>query len=120
MNAIGTFVALLLLARDVAHREHWKTKSYAQHMALGEFYSQIADLADTLVESYQGKHGIIDDIPLLQAKDGAIAKVLRDQMEWIEARRYEAVTRSDTALQNIVDEIVGLYQRTLYKLDNLK
>jgi hypothetical protein len=30
--------------------------------------------------------------------------------------RYEVVDKSDTSLQNIIDEIVGQYLSTLYKL----
>jgi hypothetical protein len=30
--------------------------------------------------------------------------------------RYEVVSKTDTAIQNIIDEIVGLYLSTLYKL----
>ena len=35
----GMLIATLLLARDITHREHLKTRSYAQHMALGDFYT---------------------------------------------------------------------------------
>ena len=34
----------------------------------------------------------------------------------LEDCRYEAFDKSDTPLQNIIDEIVGLYLSTLYKL----
>ncbi len=44
----GMLIATLLLARDITHREHLKTRSYAQHMALGDFYTGIVDLADSL------------------------------------------------------------------------
>jgi hypothetical protein len=41
---------------------------------------------------------------------------LENQLEEIEACRYDVVSDKDTALQNIIDEIVGLYLSTLYKL----
>ena len=44
------------------HIFHWQTKkkgSLAQHMAFGEYYDAIPDLLDKLVETYQGKYGII-------------------------------------------------------------
>jgi hypothetical protein len=36
---------------------HWQTKSYAEHEALGEFYTKYNELNDRLVETYQGKTG---------------------------------------------------------------
>ena len=34
---------------------HWQTKSYAEHEALGEFYTKFNELNDRFVETYQGK-----------------------------------------------------------------
>ena len=34
---------------------HWQTKSYAEHEALGEYYTKFSDLNDRFVETYQGK-----------------------------------------------------------------
>ena len=34
---------------------HWGTKSYAEHEALGEFYTKFNELNDRFVETYQGK-----------------------------------------------------------------
>lgn len=118
---IGQFIALLFLARDLAHREHLRTVSFAQHMALGEFYPAIVDLADSLAEAHQGRHGIIKDIPLLESEyKGSIAEILRQQLAWLEKNRYKAVPKEDTPLQNIIDEVVSQYLSTLYKLENLK
>ena len=34
---------------------HWQTKSYAEHEALGEFYTKFNELNDRFVEAWQGK-----------------------------------------------------------------
>jgi hypothetical protein len=120
---IGELIALLFLSRDFAHRAHLKVSgpgSFAAHTALGAFYDEVIDLADSLAEAYQGRNGIIEDIPYLDTDDGEAIAVLEKHMKWIEDNRYEAIPRTDTALQNMVDEIVGLYLSTLYKLKNLK
>lgn len=119
---INTFIGVLFLVRDVAHREHLRTTSFAQHMALGSFYESIIELADSLTEAYQGRHGIIKDVPILseEGKTGTPADKLRKYLKFIEDNRYDAVEKNDTALQNIIDEIVGEFLSTLYKLDNLK
>ena len=111
------FVGLLFLGRDVAHSAHLNTRSYAKHMALQGFYEGIVDLADSFAEAYQGKYGLIGGITLQSAKKTAnIVEFLQDQLDEIEANRYKVVDKDCTALQNIIDEIVGLYLSTLYKL----
>jgi hypothetical protein len=111
------FVGLLFLGRDVAHSVHLNTRSYAKHMALQGFYEGIVDLADSFAEAYQGKYGLIGGITLQSAKKTAnIVEFLQDQLDEIEANRYKVVDKDCTALQNIIDEIVGLYLSTIYKL----
>ena len=111
------FVGTLFLARDVAHSVHLNTRSFAKHMALNEFYDAIVDLADKFAEAYQGRHGMIGPITLMSAKKtGNILEFLQDSLADIEKMRYEVCEKSDSALQNIIDEIVGLFLSTIYKL----
>jgi len=121
---IAQYIAVLFLARDIAHREHLRVTgkgSFAKHQALGAFYEYVIELADSLAEAYQGRHGIIKDIPLLENEfQGDIVTSIKNQLKWLEANRYKAVTKDDTPLQNIIDEIVSLYLSTLYKLQNLE
>lgn len=121
---IGELIGLLFLSRDLAHRAHLRASgagSFAAHTALGTFYDEVVDLADRLAEAYQGRKGIIKDIPLVE-HDGEedIVVVLEQHLKFIEDNRYDAIPKADTPLQNIVDEVAGLYLSTLYKLKNLK
>ena len=117
MNKAEEFVSMVLQDRDLAHIAHWKTKSYAEHKALNEFYDNIVELADKFAEAYQGRHGLIGPISLMSAKKtGNVIEFLEDSLGDIEKMRYEVVDKSDTPLQNIIDEIVGQYLSTLYKL----
>ena len=111
------FVGTLFLARDVAHSVHLNTRSFAKHSALNSFYDEIVELADKFAEAYQGRHGLIGPISLMSAKKTTnIVEFLEDSMADIEKMRFEVVEKTDTPLQNIIDEIVGLYLSTLYKL----
>jgi hypothetical protein len=105
----------LFLARDVTHSVHLNTRSYAKHKALGGFYEKIIDLADDLAEAYQGRYGLIGPITLHSAKKtNNVVDFLEDSLEEVRKERKEY--SDDTALQNIIDEIEGLYLSTLYKL----
>ncbi len=111
------FIGTLFLARDVAHSVHLGTRSYAKHKALRHFYNNIVDLADKFAEAYQGRHGLIGPITLMSAKKTTdVIEFLKDSLADIEDMRYKVCEKDDTPLQNIIDEIVGQYLSTLYKL----
>ena len=110
------FVGTLFLARDVAHSVHLSTRSFAKHSALNTFYDEVIDLADKFAEAYQGRHGLIGPITMMSAKSSNIVAFLEESLADIEEMRYKVCEKSDPALQNIIDEIVGLYLSTLYKL----
>jgi hypothetical protein len=111
------FVGTLFLARDVAHSVHLNTRSYSKHKALRGFYDNVIDLADNFAEAYQGRHGLMGPITLQSAKKTTnIIDFLQNQLEEIEADRYKICDETDSPIQNIIDEIIGLYLSTLYKL----
>lgn len=117
MSNCAEFVGMLFLARDVAHSVHLNTRSYAKHKALGKFYEGIVDLTDKFSETYQGKYGLIGPIALMSAKKTTnIVDFLENQVEELMDMRYKVVEKDCTPIQNIIDEIFGLYYTTLYKL----
>jgi hypothetical protein len=105
--------------RDQVHYIHLQTTSFAEHKALNEFYDGILDLADSFIETYQGKYGRVkgklttsiesdmegmDYIKLIRplfAKDGLIRK---------------SFSPDETHLTNIVDEMLALVDKTIYLL----
>jgi hypothetical protein len=113
---VAQFVAVLLHSGTITHMQHLATKSYAQHVALGEYYNAIIELADTYAESYTGAY---EQIPITAySNDFSVTKDPEAYLQMI--KRYVDAHRKDlpddTALQNIVDEIVGQIDSTLYKL----
>jgi DNA-binding ferritin-like protein len=113
---VAQFVAVLLHSGTITHMQHLATKSYAQHVALGEFYNAIIELTDTYAEAYSGAY---EQIPISAYSNNF--SVTKDPEAYLQLiKRYVDVHRKDlpddTALQNIVDEIVGQIDSTLYKL----
>ena len=110
-------MSLLFLARDLAHREHLKTKSYAQHKALGNFYKGIIENADAIAEAYQGQYGLMKNLEILGYKDSKeIVIELQAQVKWIKDNRYKICEKDDTPIQNLIDAAVETYLSALYKL----
>lgn len=116
---IEELVARIFKTRNQAHLAHWKTKSFAEHKALGGFYDDVIDSLDTLVEACQGSKGIIGHVDL-SCKDESvdIIKCLTDDANFISKNRTK-IAHGVPAIENILDEIVALYLKTIYKLKNL-
>jgi hypothetical protein len=111
------FLGLLFLARDVAHSVHLNTRSFSKHKALNIFYQRIVGAADDFAEAYQGRYGLIGPITLHSAKKTSnIIEFLQDSLAEIEGARYDVCDKTDSSLQQLIDNIVEIYLRTLYKL----
>jgi hypothetical protein len=102
--------------RNAAHVEHWKTKSYAQHAALGDFYEGIVEKIDAFVEARQGLYGAVGKTDF-DTKD--IKAQIQKELLWILENR-SAICGNVPALENIYDELSALYMTTLFKLERLK
>jgi len=123
-NTKGDYVemiSLLLHSRTQAHTLHLQTESYPEHKALNEYYDGIVDIIDGLVESYQGKYGIIKgyksyDLVEYKSTDTTI-KYLNDLCGKVEKLRDCC---KDSYIQNQIDTVCELINSTLYKLRFLK
>lgn len=117
------FIGTLLDSSNQAHIYHWQAMdegSYAAHQALGAYYPQIVELADDLVESFQGRYGIIKgfNAPSPYREDNNWVSYFQGLRKYVELNRYNFT--QDSYIQNQVDEIVSLIETTLYKLQTLR
>ena len=111
----------LLHSRNQIHIFHLQTKSYAEHKALNDYYDGVLDLFDGLVESYQGKHGIITNYQCDGFEDYSsgeqVIQYLEDLEDSIESLRKSV---KESYIQNQIDTVEELINSTLYKLKFLK
>lgn len=116
-STVAALIMQLFHARTNAHVLHLRTRSYAAHKALNEFYDEIVGLTDDLAESYQGRYGIQEypELPYKQESDAVM--MLRSLRRYIDENRMTMCEHSE--IQNTIDEIVTLLNTTLYKLENL-
>ena len=115
------FFGKLFQLRDEIHLNHLRITgpgSFAAHSALNGFYSDVLDLIDGLVESYQGKYGIID-IAIPSSKSGDSIKCLEELVKMTDQGSAYLLFH-ESYLRNQIDEISTLTYQTLYKLKNLK
>lgn len=109
--APGKFIGLLFQSRDSMHIAHLQTTSYAEHKALGGYYDGILDLTDTFSEVYFGRNGRVE-IVAPEAKRQDAATHLKELRAVVEAER----DNYSSELQNIMDEMLALINKTLYLL----
>jgi hypothetical protein len=116
---VEEFVSRMFMLRDAAHTAHWATKSYAEHVALGDLYDGIPDRMDAFVEAYQGFYGLIGPVkPMPYSRDN-IMKQVQDQAAWIE-KNGEEISRGNDALENLLQDTKAALAVAYYKLKNLK
>lgn len=112
----------LFESREMAHIYHLQVNgeegSHASHAALNTYYEDILELIDTLIETYSGQYGIVDGYDIIDTNSTRTkdkVAYFEDLAEFVKYAR-KAISAEDTHLQNIIDEVVALIYRTLYKL----
>lgn len=113
------FIADSFAVRTAIHLAHFSTTSYAEHVALGEFYDGLLDLVDSYAEVYMGLEGRVTSWPKATVPTSEPLKILKGYLK--ECVVDEMAEGHDSeALKNILAEIEALTARTIYKLVNLK
>ncbi len=116
--------SLLLQSRTQTHSFHLGVRgigSHSAHVALGEYYDTIGGLIDGLVETYQGKEGLIQlsGIGVLD-KNNDIKNIIKyfETLCGMVAKLRTNPKLQDSWIQNDIDTVVSLLYRTKYKLVN--
>ncbi len=116
--------SLLLQSRTQTHSFHLGVRgvgSHSAHVALGEYYDSIGELIDGLVETYQGKDGLIQlsGIGVLD-KNNDIKNIIKyfETLCSMVAKLRTNPKLQDSWIQNDIDTVVSLLYRTKYKLVN--
>jgi len=116
--------SLLLQSRTQTHSFHLGVKgigSHSAHLALSEYYDSIVGLIDGLVETYQGKEGLIQlsGIGVLD-KNNDIKNIIKyfETLCTMVVKLRTNPKLQDSWIQNDIDTVVSLLYRTKYKLVN--
>ena len=119
---VGQFVSTLFASRTQAHIFHLQTPSFAAHKVLNDYYDEIVGITDGLVESYQGKYGIITGYGniALQEYESCEAIIMFFETLCMYVEKSRTMICQDSYIQNQIDEIVALIKSTIYKLRFLK
>lgn len=99
-------------------RSHLKTDKHSVHVILNDYYEDMPELVDQLIEDYMGIYGKVTGYKsVLKAKDfdtpadylSELRKLLIDNKSLLK----------DSELQSDLDNILSMIDTTLYKLNEL-
>lgn len=141
MDQTTAFVAELiargLLQIANIHGMHFATSSYAAHKALGDYYSDLEDLIDTIAESAIGNGFNPEEILgksiafSFDSPENAVSSIkefnqfidsFEDHLESLEENEEEGGEEGVDwcFMQNLLDELTTLNNQTIYKLTRFK
>lgn len=115
--AMTALLAEMLHGATKTHMTHLKTDSYAAHMALGEFYDALPDLADGIAEQYQGVTEKLLDFPSVTV---APINTVEDAVNYLRGLHMKVTQVQDACsyseIINELDMVKSQINSTKYKL----
>lgn len=118
MSALSQLASRVFATRNAAHLLHWRTRSHAEHFALGKLYEALPGGIDEIVEKHQGLNGLIDDLDVksivIDDVDAMIVHISTERA-WIQEHRQK-IAGGSTTIENLVDELMGHYCQALFDL----
>ena len=119
---VSKFISKLLESREMAQVYHWTVKgdmgSHAAHLALEAYYDGVIGFIDDIVEIYQGQYELIEGYEVIDTGDSKSKDRLdyfKELVEFVKSERT-CIKSEDTHIHNIVDELIALQYKTIYKL----
>ena len=110
-------VCQMIHSQTQVHIFHLGTKSYSEHKALQTYYEGIDGLVDGLVESYQGKYGLLTNYKSYKNQSyknkNQVSKYFTGLLSTIDKNRESC---DDSYIQNQIDTVQEFIYSTMYKL----
>ena len=100
-------------------RSHLETDKYSAHMALDDYYKDMPELIDTLIENYMGRYGRVFgyESSINPKNYSTPAEYLTALRDFVSSNRESLLKTPE--LQSDCDAILSLIDSTIYKLKEL-
>lgn len=115
---IEELISRVFATRNATHLRHWATKSYAEHVTLGDFYDALIERVDKITEAHQGAFGLIGDVEPGSVSKDNLPEHIKQEARWIEQNR-DKIAGNVEAIGALIDDLTNDYLTTYYKLTNL-
>ena len=100
-------------------RKHLRAAKYSKHMALDEFYDEMPELVDKLIEDWMGVNGkkVKEYNNIIQSANMNTLKYLKELRRVV--REGYPLMNGEPELEADLDSIMSLIDSTLYKVKEL-
>lgn len=121
VNSVEELFGTLQQSIVAEWRKHLQTSKYSKHMALDEFYKDMPDLVDDLIEAYVGHTGkkVEDFKNVLKAEDLNALEYLEELHEICQSG-YDLLPEDAPELKSALDAIKEKIDSVMYKVRELK
>ena len=118
---IEEFFGTLQQSTVEAWKKHLKVSEKSEHETLNDFYEDIVDVVDSLIEDYMSIHGKVEEyVNLLSEKEMTALEYLETLREFTRESADELLDEDDTELFSDVDNILSVMDTAIYKLKELE
>ena len=121
VNSVEELFGTLQQSIVAEWRKHLQTSKYSKHIALDEFYKDMPDLVDDLIEAYVGHTGkkVEDFKNVLKAEDLNALEYLEELHEICQSG-YDLLPEDAPELKSALDAIKEKIDSVMYKVRELK
>ena len=100
-------------------RKHLQADNHDIHVILDEFYKEMPELVDALIEAWQADHDVVKDYNnMLDAKEVSALAFLEELKNFTKRGRSELLA-GESELESLCDDILAQIDSTIYKLKRL-
>jgi hypothetical protein len=116
---IGELFGTLQESVTAQWRKHLQTNKYSAHMALDEFYKEMPEKVDALIEAWQADNDIVDDYENIIDGESIDAIGYLEELKQIVKDGRKEFFKDNSELESLTDDILSQIDSTLYKLKHL-
>ena len=118
-NTVEEFFGTLQQSVVETWRKHLKTDKYSKHKALDEYYDDMPELVDDLIEHYMGIHGKVKEYKnLFTGEEYNTIEYLENIRTLVKDCR-KTFCEGESELESDCDAILSLIDKTLYQVKEL-
>lgn len=102
-------------------QKHLQADRNSVHHILDEYYKEMPEKVDDLIEAYQAVHGVIEDYKdvLAEEADSLTSIEYLEKLKEIVKNGREELLEGETELESLADDVLAFIDSVLYKLQEL-
>lgn len=111
---------VLLILRNQVKLYHWQTISFGRHNATDDLVTSLDANIDKFTEAYMGRYGrpkmtaSTGKLQVYDVNDKRAPQLMKEAIRWLTKSLPKQLSKDDTDLLNIRDEILGDIQQARY------